>query len=638
MNFYEKNMEFLKKKDPDLFEKLEEYQKEEKQEEGKREIVSVEEGQFGYPVIIYEKNGQAYQLSSPFDGEGTYEEKWYSQFSEWDYEGILMCFGMARISHIMKFREENPEYLQFIYEPSITVFLTILEWVDISFLGEKDILVIEGINDTIFRAFVNTVTSSDNLFIMKHLCVPNYERIFAKEYAEYAKEIKHVSENSVMDSNVWLRFSRELTRNLRDNLKDILRGGDLCDVIKNFPKGKPGILVSAGPSLNNNIEELKNAVGKALIVATDTALKPLLNHGIRPDAFVTVDPSKPLVLFDKEEVWEIPIILMEGGNAQVIERHRGRKFFTLNWEGLGRNLYDRFQKELPLLETGGSVANNAFSFLHECGCNPIILVGQDLAYTNMKSHADGTFQDKMEDVDTQKRRYIEIEDIYGNTTLTTSDFKHYLEWFEERISCLEEKEIKVIDATEGGAKIHGAELMTLKDAVAKYCKEEFEIGKYFEEAPDTFNREERREMEEYLLDTPNILDKIKKKAKRGKQDYEDMIFRIKRDEWGRKLKSSLKKVGKLTTFLDEDDTMQLIIPYLAEYDLAYRQKVRRMDVNTTEGLLQMLESGKEYMEKIMESVDLLRDEFVAMTEKVKELQKNEDEEQDEHEESIGNRS
>lgn len=616
MNYYEKNMEFLQKKDPDLALKLEDFQ------EKKKEKVYVEEGQFGYPVLIYEKNGQTYQLSSPFDGEGTYEEKWIEQFSDWDFEGMLFCFGMARISHIIKFREENPEFLQFIYEPSLAVFRAILEWVDISFLDEKDILVVGGINEDDWRACIYALTSSENILTTKYLCVPNYERIFSAEYVEYTEAIKRISESRVMDTGVWVRFSKELTRNLRDNIKDIMRGGNLCSLIENFPKGKPGILVSAGPSLNNNIDELKNAVGKALIVATDTALKPLLNHGIRPDAFITVDPSKPLVLFDKEEVWNIPMILMENGNAQVVEKHKGRKFFSITWEGFGRNVYERFGKGLPFLETGGSVANNAFSFIRDCGCNPIILVGQDLAYTNMKSHADGTFRDKMQDVNMSERVYIEIEDIYGNTTLTTGDFKHYLEWFEEKIECLED--VEVIDATEGGAKIHGATLMTLRDAVAAYCKEEFEIAKYFDEAPDVFTEEERKEVEAYLLDTPNILDKIKKKAKRGKQDYEDMIFHIKRDEWGKELKSGLKRVGKLTSFLDEDETMHLVSPYLAKYDLAYKQRVRKMDANTTEGLLQMLESGKEYMEKIIEAVDFLRDDFVAMTEKVKELQKNEE--------------
>lgn len=104
----------------------------------------------------------------------------------------------------------------------------------------------------------------------------------------------------------------------------------------------------------------------------------------------------------------------------------------------------------------------------------------------------------MQDVNTAERRYIEIEDIYGNTTLTTADFKHYLEWFEDKIEELKDTDKEVIDATEGGAKIHGASLMTLKEAVAKYCREEFEIRKYFDEAPDVFNGEERKEVEEYL--------------------------------------------------------------------------------------------------------------------------------------------
>ena len=617
MNFYEKNIKFLLEKDPALVLKLNEY------EEGSKEKVYIEEGRFGYPVVFVEREGKTYQMSSPFDGEGTYEEKWLSQFSDWEYDGILLCFGVARLSHIKRFREEFPDYLQFIYEPSVDVFRAIIEWIDISFLEEKDILVIGALNDKVWRDSIYTLTTSDTIQTMKYLCVPNYERAFAKEYAEYADVIKRISKASIMDTNVFIRFSEELTRNIRDNLKDIIRGSDLCEVMEKFPKGKPGILVSAGPSLNNNIDELKNAVGKALIVATDTALKPLINHGIRPDAFVTVDPSKPLVLFDNEEVWKLPMIIMDTGNAQVVEKHKGKKFFSITVAGIGRNIYDRFEKEPPLLETGGSVANNAFSFIRDCGCNPIILMGQDLAYTNMKSHADGTFRDKMENINTEERKYIEIEDIYGNPTLTTSDFKHYLEWFEEHISYLEDRGVEVIDATEGGAKIHGATLMTLKDAVARYCTEEFETAKYFEEASDVFNEKERKEVEDFLLETPKILDKIKRKAKRGKQDYEDMIFRIRREEWGKELKSSLKKVEKLTNFLDEDETMKLIQPYFAQYDLSYKQQIRRTDVNTTEGLLKMLDLGKEYMEKLVEVVDLLRDDFVAMTEKVKELQENE---------------
>ena len=45
----------------------------------------------------------------------------------------------------------------------------------------------------------------------------------------------------------------------------------------------------------------------------------------------------------------------------------------------------------------------------------------------------------------------------------TKDEK-YLEWFEEQIKTYEDT-IKVIDATEGGALIHGSEVLTLKEAL-----------------------------------------------------------------------------------------------------------------------------------------------------------------------------
>lgn len=618
MGFFEKNMELLSEKFPKIAENLKEY------EETVDYIVTVKEGNFDYPVLKYEKGGESYFLSSPFDGGDVYEQQWCKQFDDISYDGILFCFGATRISHNKAFREKYPEFVQFIYEPSVEVFRILLKTVDFSFLTQKDLLFVKGLNDDDFAPFVSGIISVERAYTTRYVCVPGYERIFSEIYKDYAKSLKNTMSNKTLDVNVMIRFSKELTRNYRNNAKDILRGGDLCSLMGSFPEGKPGILVSAGPSLNNNIDEIKNAVGKALIVATDTAVKPLLNHGIRPDAVLTIDPSKPVILFDKEEVWDIPLITMGNGNSQVIEKHKGRKFFSVSLGEFDEIMFSKFHKALPLLETGGSVANNVFSFLRECGCNPIILVGQDLAYTNKRSHADGTFTDKMKELDVTESKYIEIEDIYGGKTVTTHDFKHYLEWFEKMIKG--HPEITVIDATEGGAKIHGAELMTLKEAVSKYCVEDIDVAKYFMEAPDVFDEKEREEMEEYLLGTPEDLRVLRKKAKKAKMDYEDMLFHVRRNEFGRKLKSDLKRVGKLTEFFEEDDTLKLVKPYFFEWEQKHKFIMQKVDVDSIEGLKRMLEGGKEYMDKIIEAVDFLEDDFISMTEQLKELRKKEKQE------------
>ncbi len=62
------------------------------------------------------------------------------------------------------------------------------------------------------------------------------------------------------------------------------------------------------------------------------------------------------------------------------------------------------QMKILELPTGGSVANSAFSFAQQLGAKTIVLVGQDLALTDNKTHADGTFEEKMKETGFVGRR------------------------------------------------------------------------------------------------------------------------------------------------------------------------------------------------------------------------------------------
>lgn len=68
-------------------------------------------------------------------------------------------------------------------------------------------------------------------------------------------------------------------------LKERLAEEDLSDV--------PAIIVAAGPSLNKNVQELKRAKGKALILVVDAALRAVVNAGITPDLGITIDARVP---------------------------------------------------------------------------------------------------------------------------------------------------------------------------------------------------------------------------------------------------------------------------------------------------------------------------------------------------------
>ena len=170
----------------------------------------------------------------------------------------------------------------------------------------------------------------------------------------------------------------------------------------------PAIIVSAGPSLNKNIEELKKAKNKAFIIAVDTAMKPLLRNGIIPDMYAIIDGTKPLELVAVEESRNIPLLSEVRAAHAVMDYHKGKKFFFREFTPYFDRMYEMNHKEWAAMDVGGSVATAAFSLACYLGLGTVIMVGQDLALTGNKTHADGTFKEKMEELDTSKMKMVVV--------------------------------------------------------------------------------------------------------------------------------------------------------------------------------------------------------------------------------------
>jgi hypothetical protein len=107
------------------------------------------------------------------------------------------------------------------------------------------------------------------------------------------------------------------------------------------------------------------------------------------------------------------------------------------------------------LLTGGSVTTTAFSLAQHMGANPIILIGQDLAWTDGKDHADGyVSQYSREQLEARHAKGFEIEGYDGKPVRTERQLLYYKTWFEQRIALMPDR--LIVNATEGGARIEGA--------------------------------------------------------------------------------------------------------------------------------------------------------------------------------------
>ena len=133
------------------------------------------------------------------------------------------------------------------------------------------------------------------------------------------------------------------------------------------------------------------------------------------------------------------------------------------------------------LPAGATVAHLAFYLACYMGCDPIILVGQDLAYTGHVFYVPGveihrTWQSEINRFHSMEHKEWErivrnrpilrrVPGAQGGALYTDDLLFTYLEQFEKDIATVG---ARVIHATEGGARIRGTDVMTLREATAPF--------------------------------------------------------------------------------------------------------------------------------------------------------------------------
>ncbi|MBU0987419.1 MAG: DUF115 domain-containing protein [Proteobacteria bacterium] len=250
------------------------------------------------------------------------------------------------------------------------------------------------------------------------------------------------------------------------NLKPMLQDPGIIS-FRNLFTGKPAIVVGAGPSLNKNIVRLKEASAKALIVCVDAALKPLLKAGIRPHFVTTTERTKGVVDFytNLAGLEDIFYIFCAIGHPSLYHIYKGPKIIATRYQEFS----DWLELDPGALSGSPLVGNFAFNIAEYLGCNPIIMVGQDLSFkstgsTHVKGMVFGTLEVYREDM-------IAVESNYGDKLMTNRTFAEARGSLEMQI---ENFDGLCINATEGGARIKGALLLDLKTSLKRYCKDTFD--------------------------------------------------------------------------------------------------------------------------------------------------------------------
>ena len=445
---------------------------------------------------------------------------WCEQFDDIKQNTVFVIFGAGNSDYLVKLCNKYPDHIIVVFEPCDENVLRLIDADILKRISNPEYLVlIAGTNR--FRNLeymLYTTLRYENLPSAKYASLPNYKKIWEQEYEQFYSICKYVNEKMLMDRNTNIMLEESMGKNYLYHIKRAIGESDisaLCSQFLSSDAGNyPAVLVAAGPSLDKNVLQLKEYQNRMFIVCVDAALNTLYKHHIVPDIVVSVDPRiEEIKALKDEEFRKLPVVTVMTSSYKVFLKHEGRLFYEWDDDAFTKDLLQLQDSQMTYLESGGSVANNAFSLLRKLGFRTIVLIGQDLAYPNGKFHAADAFENEGE-LKSDDDKYFYVEDIYGGQVLTEPNMDMYRKWYEKRIENY--KEIRVIDATEGGALIRGTEVIPLDKTLEECCpKEEFDFKQLVQAVPYLENDVNREQLEKQLLASKEKIAVIQKSCERN---------------------------------------------------------------------------------------------------------------------------
>ena len=417
------------------------------------------------------KDGKSIFLHSAYDPEK--EANTLIKEIENDTD-LIFIFGIGAGYLINAVKKLNVNIA--VIEPSIKFFNLLIDNFKLDKILEDNITFFIGGDDI---EDIEKFISIANTKKVKFFITRSYANLFGEEALFYQQKVLSIVDKKIININTISRFDKLWAYNIASNVAKISThygANKFFDKYKNIP----AVIVSAGPSLEKNIRKLREMKNKALIIAVDTAMKPLFSHNISPHFVITIDPQKKNSKYFRNVDFKDSVLIAESSvDKEAIDSFNGAIYFINSIFPLAKYFMEELGNRGDIT-TGGSVSTAAYDFAIRIGANPIIMVGLDLSFPNYQTHIKGSYHEenfftetyKLDSYDSRIYKVLiagnlrEEKNIYNEKVWTDSRFNMYKNWYEEQ--CLKYNQIKFYNATEGGIIINGMENINLEELIQKF--------------------------------------------------------------------------------------------------------------------------------------------------------------------------
>ncbi|MVX62352.1 DUF115 domain-containing protein [Clostridium chromiireducens] len=425
---------------------------------------------------------------------------------------IIYGFGLCASAEKIKEKFDKIENIIFV-EPDLNLFNEVLNNIDMEemlnlFYGKNVTYIInktpEEACEIIFSMFKNKINKKVS-FIYNISYRTLYKNYFENFCEIFISSIKKLKLNITSQYDLVYDEINNIFKNIYENNISIENFiGKFAEI--------PAIIVAGGPSLNKNMEYLKEVKGKALIVAAGNGIKILHENGIVPHFRMAYDPTvEEYAIFRNIDTEAAPLIYTNRLYYECVNKYKGRKisFFSAG-ELFTPYIERKIYKESLLISSGFSIVAVTLDMLIKIGMKKIIFMGQDLSYNKEGMYAKGSIYDNSEMFDYEKHGMKKMKDINGNDAYTHDGFLGMKYNLEDTIK--QNSGNTYINATEGGLNINGTIIKTMKQVIEEDLVKEINIKQIVE---SEFNKtgdliERKDKIREALQEFSKELEEVEK--------------------------------------------------------------------------------------------------------------------------------
>lgn len=515
------NIQILKNNYPDTWATIKPLEEKELQ-------VKVVAAKNGLPTLVLEQNGSVQYIHSKYDPQreaATFIEQFANEVLS-KYKHIIF-YGVGLGYHIEEFiNRYSPEKIS-IYEPNPEIFYSFVSHNDLSsskWRALENIFVETKPEDSI-RFIQNFISYSTEelLFVV----LPSYTRLFKENYEDFSQNFKKIIKDKRASLRTNFAFQKRWIINSMINFKEVLSTPNILLEKKGQFKGMTAILVAAGPSLNDEIENLRyiKENGLAYIFSVGSAVNTLIHNDIYPHAACTYDPTafnqNVFKTIKEKGIKEIPMIFGSSVGYETPKNYPGAKYHMITSQDTVASYFLKIRNDeaISIVQDAPSIAVITLQLLHMLGFTNIILVGQNLGYRGKERYSEGIFYSR-ELTEKEIERGIWVKDVYGHEILTNESFNSMRKQMERYIKLL--PDINVINTTKSGANIEGAKFVELEEIIETALKEKIVVENWLEGNKTNYDKE-------HLISQLNKMDESYHEALKINRDYYSILTKIEKE-------------------------------------------------------------------------------------------------------------